>query len=96
MTTTKQLIEALRSKFPNVKFSLVGELVNRTHEDAFYPLGGAPKATKECGVFLRMENKKGGCDTLRLTSARINDLAAWHNNVTDDAFYFSKAPHQKV
>ena len=89
MKTTMN-IEELRAKYQNVKFSLVGELVNRTHEDAFYPLGGSPKPTVECGVFLRMENKKGGVDTLHLTSARIHDLAAFHNNVTDDAFYFSR------
>ena len=75
----KEMIEDLRVLYPNVKFSLVSELVNRPCEDAFYPRGGEPKASRETGSFLRMENAHGGADTLRLSSDKIHSLAEWHN-----------------
>jgi len=72
-------ISELKSLYPNVEFSLVSELVNRPHEDAFYPHGGEPKSSREAGTFLRMVNPKGGADTLRLESEKIHSLADWHN-----------------
>ena len=73
------MIDGLSKLYPNVKFSLVSELINQPHEDAFYPHGGQPKASRETGEFLRMENIHGGADTLRLSSENIHNLADWHN-----------------
>ena len=73
------MLEELRVLYPNVTFTIVSELVNQPCEDAFYPHGGEPKASRESGTFLRMQNVRGGADTLRLSSQSMHSLADWHN-----------------
>ena len=75
----KNAIEELRVLYPNVKFTLTSVRINQPCEDAFYPHGGEPKASRESGTFLRMQNVCGGADTLRLSSDKIHSLADWHN-----------------
>ena len=72
----------LKKQYPNVDFSTQQGATFQRSESAFYPLGlgSAPEVCS--GLFVRMENCKGGSDTvLASNTAAIHALAAWHNNV---------------
>lgn len=75
------MLQALQAQYPNVVFSIQQGASFQRNESAFYPLGSpAPEACS--GLFVRMENCKGGSDTVLVSNVEsIHALAAWHNNV---------------
>lgn len=74
------MLEALQAQYPNVKFSTQHGASFQRNESAFYPLGSpAPEACS--GLFIVMENSKGGSDTVLASNVEsIHALAGWHNN----------------
>ena len=75
------MLQALQAQYPNVKFStLLGASFQR-NESAFYPLGNSPEPEVCEGLFVRMENRKGGSDTVLASNVKsVHALAEWHNN----------------
>ena len=75
------MLNMLKLMYPNVDFSTQQGATFQRSESAFYPLGSpAPEVCS--GLFVRMENCKGGSDTvLASNTAAIHALAAWHNNI---------------
>ncbi|NCC40896.1 MAG: hypothetical protein EOM21_15905 [Gammaproteobacteria bacterium] len=76
---SKLSISALTAQFPNVVFTSTTFCFYPRNEDATY-MGSAPAGRKEFGDYIRMTNRHGGSDTvLANDTARILELAAWHN-----------------
>ena len=75
------MLEVLRQQYPNVKFSTQHGASFQRNESAFYPLGNSPAPEACSGLFVRMENSKGGSDTVLASNVEsVHALAEWHNN----------------
>jgi len=73
--------QALQAQYPNVKFSTQQGATFQRNESAFYP-GNSPAPEVCSGLFVRMENCKGGADVVLASNVEaVHTLAAWHNSV---------------
>ena len=75
------ILSSFTTQYPNCAFAIVGDHYEAVHEDCFYLNGYSPKPILREGIFLKIQNRHGGSDTVSMSDLEsCHKLAQWHNN----------------